>query len=95
MSWVIHSHKMFPVLILAIFFVWSILAIALDQHDGGFSPICPICHVKISINGTQSPFALNFYPASSCQYYDVKSLGLSVPISLPFEGRAPPELPQG
>ena len=95
MSLVTHFYKKSIFLILATFFVWSIFAIASDQHDVEFSLLCPICQAKICINGTQSSFVLDVYPVTSYQYIDVKPLVFSVPIFLPFEGRASPGLPQG
>ncbi|MDQ5986325.1 MAG: hypothetical protein CSYNP_02046 [Syntrophus sp. SKADARSKE-3] len=94
MSWVKHFHKKFPILILSILLAWSAFVIAFDQHNDGFSPLCPICQAENSINGTQGTFVLDFYPTLSRYYTDVKLFGYSVQTSVPFEGRASPALPQ-
>ena len=75
-----------------VLFVWSSIAIALDQHDDIYSDTCPICHAKNDINGTANSFGLNVHLISAHYYLTEKLFNVTIPISLSYQGRAPPEL---
>ena len=78
--------------ILWVLFVWSLITIALDQHDDMYSDTCPICHAKNDINGTQTSFELNAYLVGVHYYLTEKLFDATGPITLFRQGRAPPGL---
>ncbi len=86
-------HKKAAALIIVIF-LWSIVAIAFDQHDDVYSSVCPICHAKNLINGKQDAFVLHIslIPTHFCSVE--KLFRVFTPITLPFKGRAPPATSQ-
>jgi len=75
-----------------VLFVWSGIAIAFDQHDGMYSSKCPICHTKNLINGNQDSFELDINLALSYYCPTERQFDTLAPVSVPFEGRAPPVL---
>jgi len=76
--------------ILLVLFVWSTLAIALDQHDEIYAATCPICHAKSDINGTQNSFELHTHYVSTYYNLTEKLFNVTIPVILFREGRAPP-----
>ena len=80
--------------LLLVIFVWSMVAIALDQHDEVYSSTCPICHTKNLINGNQGTFVLEINFVPTFFYSTEKVFDGLIPVSLPFESRAPPSLSQ-
>ena len=78
--------------LLWVLFVWSLIAIALDQHDDIYSDTCPICHAKSVINGTENSFELNVLFVSARYYLTEKLFNVTIPITLSCQGRAPPEV---
>ncbi len=78
--------------ILWVLFVWSLITIALDQHDDIYSDTCPICHAKNDINGTENSFELNAYLVRVHYYLAEKLFDITSPITLFCQGRAPPGL---
>ena len=76
--------------LLWVLLVWSLIAIALDQHDDIYSDTCPICHAKSAINGTENSFELNVHLVSARYYLTEKLFDVTIPITLSCEGRAPP-----
>ncbi|MEI7696150.1 MAG: hypothetical protein WCI64_10970 [Chlorobium sp.] len=80
--------KILPLLIAI--FTASIIVIAFDSHVIKAFSTCPICKAKITLNGTQNPTTVVFYPAVTCNYAVKQSFGIIIPISLCFENKAPP-----
>lgn len=73
-----------------ILFIWSMVAIALDQHDDKYSQFCPICFAKNLLNGTQNSFVLNVAFNISFVYFIEEHSTSVVPTLLTCQGRAPP-----
>ncbi len=81
-------------LFLALFFV-SFIAIAFDNHDDmEDSSSCPICLAELALNGTQNSIIVEFHPAVSYYHAVEQPRGITMPVSLSFENRAPPETHQ-
>jgi hypothetical protein len=85
--------------LLIVLFIWSSIAIALDQHndiycdnDDKYSDICLIHHAKNVINGTANSFVLNVHLVSAHYYLTEKLFNVTIPITLSCQGRAPPGL---
>ncbi|HET6460773.1 MAG TPA: hypothetical protein VFG29_08305 [Syntrophales bacterium] len=80
------------VLFVTLSWTFSFILIALDQHVEGFSSTCPVCQLKISVNGTGHTAVIEIYPTVT--YYDQIEYpsGVTIPMSSPFVTRAPPEL---
>jgi hypothetical protein len=78
---------------LIIFLITSLIAFALDQHYDGFSSNCPICHAQYSFNGGQKSFTVIVHPTIAHHDSVEKLFGITISVSLPFENKAPPELP--
>ena len=78
--------------LILILFIWSGVAIALDQHDSAYSSKCPICHTKNLLNGNEDCFELHVhFDLSPCCATEKRHYTL-VPVFVPFKGRAPPAL---
>jgi hypothetical protein len=78
--------------LLWVLFIWSSIAIALDQHDDIYSDTCPICHARNDINGTENSFELNVHLVRVHYYLTEKLFDVTSPIILFCQGRAPPGL---
>jgi hypothetical protein len=78
--------------LLLVLFIWSLIAIALDQHDNIYSAACPICHAKNSINGTENAFVLSVHLVSAYYCLTEELFDVTIPIALSCQGRAPPGL---
>ena len=78
--------------LLVVLFVWSSIAIALDQHNDIYSATCPICHAKNDINGTQNSFELNIHLTRIYYYLTEELFDVTIPITMSYQGRAPPGL---
>ena len=76
--------------LLLVLFIWSSIAIAFDLHDDIYSGICPICHAKNSINGTENTFVLNAHLVSAHYCLTEKLFDITIPTTLSRQGRAPP-----
>ncbi len=77
-------------IVILLLFVWSGVAIALDQHDDKYSAFCPICFAKHILNGTQTSFVLNVPFGVALFIFKEVLFSIEIPILLNFEGRAPP-----
>jgi hypothetical protein len=77
--------------LLAIFFSFSLITIALDQHFDGYSPTCLICQAKSSINGTESAFILEFNTTITNFVRNEHPTNFPIPILSLFLNKSPPK----
>ena len=77
--------------ILVVFWILSLFAFAVDQHDNGSSPYCPICCAEQSLNGGQNSITIIFHPIIAYHDSVEKLLEITIPILLSFENKASPE----
>ncbi len=81
-------------LFIALFFI-SFIAIAFDNHDDmQDSSSCPICLAELALSGTQNSIIIEYYPIVTYHYAVEQPRGITMPVSLSFENRAPPETHQ-
>jgi hypothetical protein len=73
------------------FFIISFTVMALDQHNGGYSPSCPICQAKILFNGVQDAIILSFYPEIAYHPFLESFYVTTIPAVLSIQNKAPPE----
>jgi len=77
-------------ILLVIIFPSVLLAIALDQHFQGYSSTCPICEAKYSFNGTESPFAFEFYFKIVNYVLGEPPISQTTPFVLHLQNKSPP-----
>jgi hypothetical protein len=77
--------------LLTIFFSFSLIVIALDQHFNRYSPTCLICQAKSSINGAESSFVLEFDSAIGNSVLDEHPLNFTIPVLSLFQNKSPPK----
>ncbi len=78
-------------LLLLLFFSFSLIVITLDKHFNNYSPTCPKCRVKVSLNGTESFFVLKV-PPSIAHFVLTETPGnFIIPILSPFQNKSPPK----
>ena len=88
----IQSYKKPVVVLLAIFFSFSLVVIALDQHFQGFSKSCLICRTKSSINGIAASFVLEFNPIKAYCVLDEYLLTLTIHFLSHSQNKSPPQI---
>jgi hypothetical protein len=76
---------------LVVFWILSLFAFAVDQHDNGSFQYCPICYAEQNLNGEQNFITTSFHPIIAYHDSVEKLLGITIPILLPFENKASPE----
>ncbi len=70
--------------------VSSFIVISFDPHAGYFSPTCPVCQAKVSLNGGRDVFTLEFHPLVTA-YRAVEQLpGAIIVSTLQFDNRGSP-----
>jgi hypothetical protein len=72
------------------FFLAAFSMTGLDRHYAGFSPTCPICKVKSSLNGGGESFAIIVHPVIVFYPETEYPSGIAIPFLSSIQNKSPP-----
>jgi hypothetical protein len=87
----IPTYKKPIALLVVLYFSFTLMGMALDQHFHGFSKGCLICRTKSSINGLEDSFILEFLPTITYHFFNQFLMKLAILVIIPFQNKSPPQ----
>lgn len=86
------GYKKILAFLLAIYFSFVLIGIALDQHFQGFSKNCLICRTKSMISGLEAFFIFDFFPKITWLVFVQFPLKLDKIYFLSLQNKSPPTI---